>query len=306
MPSRILIIDTVPANRNVLKAKMIAGGFDVESCKSLTEAEDSISAHTPDLIMINLSDQSEDRHAFCRGLRDTPLTAGIAQIAIGIADTARARFAALDAGADDVLPIPVHDTLLLARVRSLLRLHPASAEMAWTDGVRQALGFEDRHASFHAAPRIALISRDLQPICAMSANLRQALRQDVRKLALSDKMDRIPITPVPDLFVIAAGANDPAFGEVLAAVADLRMRADTGLSAQMVVAEMNRPELAAAFLDLGADDVVTPHCDLRELALRAQALLRRRALCLQVAAGPDGNALQPSASFAAMPRFRVG
>ena len=95
MTGRILIIDTVPTNRIVLKVKMLAAQFGVDACAGRSEAEVLIAHQRPDLILINLSDPVEDRHAFCRELKDNPETASIAIISIGVADTARARFCLL-------------------------------------------------------------------------------------------------------------------------------------------------------------------------------------------------------------------
>ena len=138
MTGRILIVDTLPTNRIVLKVKMLAAQFKVDACASRLEAETIIAKDRPDLILINLSDQAEDRHGFCRELKDDPETAAIAIISVGIADTARARFAALDAGADDVLPRPINDALLLARIRSLLRVRHARHELLLRDGTSRA------------------------------------------------------------------------------------------------------------------------------------------------------------------------
>ena len=88
MTGRILIVDTVPTNRIVMKVKMLAAQFAVDACGSCDEAEALIAKERPDLILINLSDPVEDRHAFCRELKEEPDTASIAVISIGVADTA--------------------------------------------------------------------------------------------------------------------------------------------------------------------------------------------------------------------------
>lgn len=155
MTGRILIVDTVPTNRIVLKVKMLAAQFSVDACGSRKDAELAIAHKKPDLILINLSDPTEDRHGFCRELKENPDTAAIAIISVGVIDTARARFAALDAGADDVLPRPINDALLLARMRSLLRVRHARHELMLRDGTSRALGFEEARRNFDATARIA-------------------------------------------------------------------------------------------------------------------------------------------------------
>ena len=69
MTGRILIVDTVPTNRIVLKVKMLAAQFTVNAYGSRADAEVMIAARRPNLIMINLSDPTENRHGFCKELR---------------------------------------------------------------------------------------------------------------------------------------------------------------------------------------------------------------------------------------------
>ena len=104
MPGRILIIDTVATNRIVLKVKMLAAQFAVDACASKDEAIRMIADNRPDLILMNLFDSVADQHSLCHDLRRSPETASISIIAVGVADTSRARLAAQDAGADEVLP----------------------------------------------------------------------------------------------------------------------------------------------------------------------------------------------------------
>ena len=58
MTGRILIVDTIPTNRIVLKVKMLAAQFAVDACASRQEAEEIIAKRRPDLMLINLSDQT--------------------------------------------------------------------------------------------------------------------------------------------------------------------------------------------------------------------------------------------------------
>lgn len=276
MSGRILIVDTVATNRIVLKVKMLSAQFAVDACGSRIEAEAIIATNRPDLILINLSDPVEDRHAFCKALKADFETSGIAIIAVGVADTSKARFAALDAGADDVLPRPMNDTLLLARIRSLLRVRSASQELLLRDGTSRALGFQDARKDFETAAHVALLASEDTPNPALAEVLRQGLAQPVRELTTGGVLKETA-TPAPDLFVIDAAA-DKSRSALFGLVADLRSRSETRLSTQLIVVPEDEPELAAMFLDLGADDVVIAGASEGEVALRARALIRRKLL----------------------------
>ncbi len=276
MPGRILIIDTVATNRIVLKVKMLAAQFAVDACATQAEAIDIISANRPDLILMNLSDAVEAKHSLCRDLRRSPQTATISIIAVGVADTSQARFAALDAGADEVLPHPMNDALLLARIRSLLRVRSTNEELQLREGTSRALGFEERKAAFDGAAKIAVLSIGAPKKRNLASNLRQALRSKIHCLRPSDVLKSDNASVTHDLFVIDAARAEEGQGGLFGLVSDLRARIQTRLTMQLVVVPDNRPEIAAMFLDLGADDVVPHTSDATEITLRAKRLIARK------------------------------
>ena len=278
MSGRILIIDTVATNRIVLKVKMLSAQFAVDACSSRVEAEAIIATNRPDLILINLSDPVEDRHEFCKMLKDDPDTTSIAIIAVGVADTSKARLAALDMGADDVLPRPMNDTLLLARIRSLLRARSASQELLLRDGTSRALGFQEASSTFETAAHVALLSSQDVQAAKLMRTLKEGLRRPVRLFDPAQVLKQTGVTPVPDLFVIDGTEATTRRAALFGLVSDLRSRTETRHATQLIVVPADQPELAAMFLDLGADDIVPHGTTDDEIALRAKALIRRKLL----------------------------
>lgn len=276
MPGRILIIDTVATNRIVLKVKMLAAQYLVDACASKAEALESIASNRPDLILMNLADPVEDQHSFCGDLRNNPDTATISIIAVGVADTSMTRFAALDAGADDVLPYPVNDALLLARIRSLLRVRSTSQELVLRESTSRALGFEEKKAGFVGAAKMAFLTPVPQEQDRLVDALGAGLRCGLDVLDSAHVLTSLHNDAGYDLFIIDATQVDTDQGGLFGLVSDLRSRAETRLAAQMVVVPQEQPEIAAMFLDLGADDVVASDSDPSELTLRAKALIARK------------------------------
>ena len=277
MTGRILIVDTVPTNRVLLKVKMLAAQFSVDACGSRKDAELAIAHKKPDLILINLSNPTEDRHGFCRELKENPDTAAIAIISVGVIDTASARFAALDAGADDVLPRPINDALLLARMRSLLRVRNARHKLMLRDGTSRALGFEEARRNFDATARIAFLSRHTISGDALAAQLDSGLAVPVTRLE-TDKVLANSMAPVSDLFVIDGTQDNDGGRAVFRLISDLRSRAETRLSTLFVILPRNEPDIAAMVLDLGADDAVSLDISDGEMELQARALVRQKLL----------------------------
>lgn len=277
MSANILILDTVATNRIVLKVKMSNAQYHVRACGSVEEAEAAIAEQMPDLILMNLSDPVEDRHGFCRKLKSNPQTKGIAVISIGIADTAPARFAALDAGADDVLPRPMNDTLLLARVRSLLRRRNIAAEWQLRDGLGKMFGFEEGRDQRLRPARVTVLSAQDGLGTSLASQLQTGLGHAVQLLPYDQGLLPGIASPAADLMVLdgsTAGDNpEPLFRHI----ADLHSRQSRQRAAILVHVPADRPDIAAMALDLGADDVISPVCGEEEVVLRARVLIAEQA-----------------------------
>lgn len=274
MSGRILIIDTVATNRIVMKVKLLSAQYNVVACATQDEGIASFVDQRPDLIIVNLSDPTEDNHNFCATLKNDPETANIAVIGTGIADTPRARFAALDAGADDILPHPVNDTFLLARIRSLLRMRHTPAELWMREGTQRALGFDENKTLFNLPPRVTFLTENvtvntgmiarlnrINPLGATVHNVEEALRSDTR---------------VPDMFMIDGTTFPNPREDLFRLVADLRARNTTRMIPQMVILPSEAMETASMALDLGADDVITTGISSDELQIRCTALTTRK------------------------------
>jgi two-component system cell cycle response regulator len=277
MSRKILIIDSVATNRIVLRVKMKAAQYDVVAFANCAEAGEHVRSDPPDLLLINLSDPTEDRYAFCRKLRSDAATANLGIIALGMDDTAKARFAALDAGADDVLPRPVSDTLLLARVRHLLRRRNLYQEWTMQDGTNASFGWEEERAD-SLNPAAVLLLSDNPAMCVDLSGLLQAgLGHAVRQLPATRVLTSATPARVPDLYVIDASDAHCKPDRLMQLVSDLHGCAERRFAGRMVIVPRNRPDLAALFLDLGADDVVRADVSPCEMGLRARNLIRHKA-----------------------------
>ena len=276
MPGRILIIDSLATNRIVMKVKMSAAQFRVTTCADQTQANAIIAKNRPDLILLSMGDAGCNLTSFCRDLKSNPDTQSITIIALGGTDTAQARFAALDAGADDVMPRPINDALLLARIRSLLRVHSSHQELQLRESTSSALGFEESATPFEMAAHVALLSAQNTPDSKLLAALTHGLGHVVRAIDPDKALRAGHLAPAHDLYVIDASDPDSPQSRFFSLVSDLRARSETRTSTQMVVVPDDAPEMAAMFLDLGADDVITATVSGQEVALRAEKLIKRK------------------------------
>ncbi|MFC1420146.1 response regulator transcription factor [Streptacidiphilus cavernicola] len=140
--ARVLVVDDEPALRDALESSLAFEGYEVTTASDGLEALDAISAHAPDLVLLDIMMPRLDGLTTVRRLRargdSVPVLMLTARDAVGD------RVTGLDVGADDYLAKPFELDELLARVRALLRrstiAHAVGAAGAAEDEV---LSFED-------------------------------------------------------------------------------------------------------------------------------------------------------------------
>ena len=278
MSSRILIIDSLPTNRIVLKVKLLSAQYDVLPCATVTEARHHMLETPVDLIVLDLSQITEEIKQFCKDLRSAPDTQALPVIAIGNFHNAQHRVDALRLGADEALAKPIADSLLLARIRSLLRAKDTDNELKLRDDTSRALGFSDTASEFARVPMIGMIGGNAPESLALSRSLNAALSTKIRRLASDRALEESRLAPAPDLFIIdARDYSDLSDASTLFRfVSDLRSRSESRHAAQMVIAPSDQPDIAAMALDLGANDVVSEEVSIAEIAHRVKILIARK------------------------------
>ena len=173
---------------------MLAAQYDVTVCATASAARSAMAQGRPDLLLVNLGDPTGELSTLSRHLRDTTGGETVAIIAVGVPDTARARFAALDAGADEVIVHPMDAAYLMARVRGLLLSRSALQTGAMLQSTQRRLGFEDRRGGFAVPPQLLVISdgdgRMFEPLETLQGQYRIATRSCGQ--IIGDGRPRIP------------------------------------------------------------------------------------------------------------------
>jgi two-component system, OmpR family, response regulator MprA len=117
--STILVVDDEPAVRDALERALRAQHYSVATAIEGRQALETIAAHRPDLVVLDVLMPEMDGFETCRRMRElgdrTPVLMLTARDAVGD------RVEGLDAGADDYVVKPFALEELLARVRALLR-----------------------------------------------------------------------------------------------------------------------------------------------------------------------------------------
>lgn len=116
--SMILIVDDERPIRRFLRASLGAHGYAVIEAENGTEAITSLTAHHPDLVILDLTLPDMDGLEVLKHLREWNT---IPVIILSVRDNEQEKIRALDAGADDYLTKPFGVGELSARIRAALR-----------------------------------------------------------------------------------------------------------------------------------------------------------------------------------------
>lgn len=275
MSGRILIADDVATNRIIMKVKLSAASYDVIQAESGSDALRMAFGNPPDLFILDMALGDQDGIEICRKIRQNATTQTIPVILVSDKCDTETRLAALSAGADEFLPKPINEMILLARVRNLLRARVIGEELTRRQGTALELGFAEAPTAFARPGRIALVGA--QPEIAV--NWRNAIQD-----SLPGTIDVLPKEQVletiglgggaPDVIVLSADAGMPRGGLTL--LAELRARNQTRHAAIIVVHDENDLNSGVSALDMGANDLITTQSDPREMALRIRCQLSRK------------------------------
>lgn len=277
MHGKILVIDPISTNRIVLKVKLSAAHYDVVQARTIAEARKAISQDAPDVILTSLQLPDGDASDLAMQVRQCAKSGDIPMIAIESDGRQETRLRLLAAGFDDVMTRPLDDTLLLARVRSLVRVCNSAAEWRMRDDTSRALGLAEAPAPFDRPARVTVISTDmaeatnwthkLTPL--MNACLSVARPQD----GLGPSRD-LNADQAPDVFILHMQPTTSA--PILRLLAEIRSHARTRHSGVLVVQSGCDSDIAGQALDIGANDLMVSGFAASEIALRVQTLIRRK------------------------------
>ena len=125
---RVLVVDDVAANRELIRDNLEVRGWTVEEAPDGPSALESVRLYPPDVILLDVAMPGMDGLDVCRKLKADPLTAPIPVIMVTNHTERAERLAGIRAGANDYLAKPIDREDLSLRVQNaagLKRLHDA-------------------------------------------------------------------------------------------------------------------------------------------------------------------------------------
>lgn len=278
MSGRVLVVDDAATNRISLKAQLTAACYTVAQAASGVEALAAARREAPDVVVMGVRMPGMDGIAACARLKTDPATRAVPVILIASAADQALRLRALGAGADDLLHRPVDETALKARLRNLLREKAMDDELALRAQTCRALGLAEEAAPppLPEAPiRIEVVCAAPRACHAVRRALAPLLKARIDCLSPRRALAARNAGDGPEVVIVLPDGGTGR--DVLAVLPDLRSRSATRNSAILALLD-GGPDgaLAAAALDLGANDYAAVDTDPEEIALRVRGLIRRK------------------------------
>jgi sigma-B regulation protein RsbU (phosphoserine phosphatase) len=138
LPPRILIVDDLPMNVELLEHVLRSEGFRTLSAGNGAAAVAVSRASLPDLILLDVMMPEESGFETCARLKSDPLTSDIPVIFVSALNDVKNKVNGLRLGGVDYLSKPVHAEEVLARVRVHLHLRENSRAIAESNQARLA------------------------------------------------------------------------------------------------------------------------------------------------------------------------
>ncbi|WP_445504758.1 adenylate/guanylate cyclase domain-containing protein [Microvirga sp. G4-2] len=118
----ILVVDDIEENIEIVRVRLEAQGYEIETASNGREAVEKADRLRPDLILLDIMMPEMDGIEVTQRLKGNEALRAIPIILLTAKSSIKDVVAGLDAGGDDYLTKPFEPATLVARVRSLLRI----------------------------------------------------------------------------------------------------------------------------------------------------------------------------------------
>jgi putative two-component system response regulator len=193
---KVLVVDDVPANVELMKALLTRDGYTVVTASDGQQALEMVTSEQPDLVLMDVLMPKLSGYDVCREMKHNPATRLTPVVLITAMSERERKIEGINAGADDFLTKPVDPHELRARVRSLVRLKRYTDDLDSAESVIMSLAliieardsYTDGHCQRLAAYATALGKALRLGEEELAALFRGGYLHDIGKVGIPDEL----------------------------------------------------------------------------------------------------------------------
>ena len=270
MSARILVVDDLAPNINLLQVKLQAEYYDVLTARSGYEALEVAQKERLDLILMDAMMPGMDGFEACKRIKGNPETWHVPVVMVTALEETKDRIRGLEAGADDFVTKPIDDFNLMARVRSLLRLKMVTDQLLSHTG----------HTVSNSRSLLESIETQKGKILLVedhefhAEKVAKPLRERHHVIIEKDPVKAIRIAKSGVDAIIVSLVSTSFDG--LRVCASLKFNEESRDVPVLVIGDPDDENRFIRAYDIGINDTVMRPIEIQELKARVQTLLRRK------------------------------
>lgn len=275
MTARILVVDDLKPNVDLLKTRLEQEYFEVLTAFDGKTALEVLESEQVDLVLLDIMMPGIDGFEVCTRIKNHPATSHIPVVMVTALDQIQDRVRGLECGADDFLTKPVNELQLMARVKSLVRLKMLTDELRLRAVTTRDIAIEELLAKgadiTKEKPNVLLIDERVSVFERFSSVLRK-----------NAKLHHIA-NPQDGLFAAAEGnydcvilSADLAGFDPLRVCSQIRSLNRTRFLPIILACDAENDVLVSRALELGVNDYVIRPIDANEFIARLRTQVRRK------------------------------
>ncbi|MEL6919417.1 MAG: PleD family two-component system response regulator [Pseudomonadota bacterium] len=275
MTARILVVDDVKVNIDLLTARLERDYFEVFSATNGSDALAILDAEPIDLMLLDVMMPGIGGFDVCKRVKSNPALAHIPVVMVTALDQMADRVTGLEAGADDFLTKPVNEMQLMSRVKSLVRLKMLTDELRLRANttrdiaLRELLGQKGDAAN--ATPSVLVLeSRTVQ-----ADRLAATMRGHADATRVEDARDALAavLQGNHDCIIVSAEMKDY---DPLRFISQVRSNNSTRFLPIILSVDTEDDAMITRALELGVNDYMVRPIDPNEFLARLKTQVRRK------------------------------
>ena len=290
MSGRVLVVDDLIPNIKLLEAKLNAEYYVVSTAKSGKEALDFLENNQVDIILLDVMMPEMDGFEVCKLIKTNPKTSHIPVIMVTALSEVEDRVTGLKSGADDFLTKPINDVILMARLKSLLRLKSIIDEIRIRSESLNQLGVDQNlvKLDFNClnGARVLLVDDDVAQRNNVAKNLSE---QKAIVNCLDDEpqvIEELKKTPY-DVIMISSQLLKI---DSLRLCSHIRSMKEFRHIPILLLVEEDEATTLAKGLEIGANDYLVTPIDITELITRTNTQVKKKRYQDELVATMQDNA----------------